>query len=258
VSSLATLPVITDWTFYLAAIPAVILLGLSKGGFAGVGIAATPLLALSLPPLEAAALLLPILISQDLVSLYVYRREWDAANLKATLPGALIGMAVAWLVAARISDDAVRIGIGLIGVTFVLQSWRQRHALDPRIMSRASGWIWGGLSGFTSFLTQGGGPPFQVYILPQRLPKLVLVGTTTIFFAVLNALKIGPYMALGQFNATNLTTSLALMPIAIGANMAGVYLVRHMPTGLFYRIAYVLLLLVSIMLLWQGSGALRR
>jgi uncharacterized membrane protein YfcA len=254
----AVFPIITDWTFYLAAVPAVILLGLSKGGFAGIGTAATPLLALTLPPFEAAALLLPILITQDLVSLHVYRREWDAANLKAMLPGALVGMGVAWLVASRISDDAVRLGIGLIGVTFVLQSFLQRHVLEPRVASRAGGFLWGGLSGFTSFLTQGGGPPFQVYVLPQRLPKLVLVGTSTIFFAILNALKIGPYMALGQFNTVNLATSLALLPLAIAANLAGVWLVRHMPTGLFYRIAYVLLLMISVMLLRQGTTNLLR
>lgn len=67
--------IITEPLFYCVAIPAVILLGLSKGGFAGLGIASTPLLALYLPPLEAAALILPTLITQDMISIYVYRRD---------------------------------------------------------------------------------------------------------------------------------------------------------------------------------------
>jgi uncharacterized membrane protein YfcA len=89
--------IITEPLFYAVAIPAVILLGLAKGGFSGLGIASTPLLALYLPPLEAAALILPLLIIQDMISIYVYRRDWDAWNLKVMLPGAVAGMALGWL-----------------------------------------------------------------------------------------------------------------------------------------------------------------
>jgi uncharacterized membrane protein YfcA len=250
--------IITDPFFYFVAIPAVIFLGLSKGGFAGVGTAATPLLALYLPPLEAAALLLPVLITQDLISIYVYRRDWDAKNLKIMLPGAVVGMAIGWLTASHVSDNTVRVIVGLVGVAFVANVWLRRASIQPRTMSSAGGVFWGGVSGFTSFMTQGGGPPFQVYVLPQRLPKLTLVGTTTMFFAVVNALKIGPYFALGQFTTENFATSVALLPIAIAANFAGVWLVRRTPTGLFYQIAYVLLFAISVVLLWQGIGGWMR
>ncbi len=244
--------IITDPFFYVVAIPAVLFLGLSKGGFAGVGIAATPLLALYLPPLEAAALLLPVLITQDLISLYVYRREWDASNLKIMLPGAIIGMALAWLLASVISDNAVRITVGLIGLVFVIDVWRKRAQIEPRRMGPVAGVFWGAVSGFTSFMTQAGGPPFQVYVLPQRLPKLVLVGTMTIFFAIVNALKIVPYLALGQFNTANFATSLLLLPAAVLTNFAGIWLVKRTPTDLFYNIAYAMLLVISLVLLWQG------
>jgi uncharacterized protein len=244
--------IITDPHFYYAAIPAVLLLGLSKGGFASVGMTATPLLALYLPPLEAAALLLPVLISQDLISIYVYRHDWDAANLKVLLPGAVIGMGCGWLIASHVSDNAVRIAVGCIGLAFVGYMWLRRAIVEPRHMNAASGVFWGALSGFTSFMTQGGSPPFQVYVLPQRLPKLVLVGTTTMFFAAVNAMKIVPYFMLGQFTPRNLSTSLALLPVAIAANFAGVWLVRRTPTEVFYRIAYGLLLMISLTLLWQA------
>ena len=249
-------PIISDPYFYCAAIPAVIFLGLAKGGFSGVGTAATPLLALYLPPLEAAALLLPILVSQDLISIYVYRRDWDASNLKILLPGAVVGMAFGWLIASHVSDNAVRLAVGVIGVAFVANLWLRRAVIEPRRMSAASGVFWGALSGFTSFMTQGGGPPFQVYVLPQRLPKLMLVGTTTMFFAAVNAMKIVPYFMLGQFSPRNLSTSLALVPIAIAANFAGIWLVQRTPTEVFYRLAYVLLLMISLTLLWQGTSEL--
>jgi uncharacterized membrane protein YfcA len=249
-------PIISDPYFYCAAIPAVILLGLSKGGFVSVGMTATPLLALYLPPLEAAALLLPVLISQDLISIYVYRRDWDASNLKVLIPGAVIGMACGWLIASHVSDNAVRIAIGSIGLSFVGYMWLRRAIVEPSRMSAASGVFWGALSGFTSFMTQGGSPPFQVYVLPQRLPKLVLVGTTTMFFSAVNAMKIVPYFMLGQFTPVNLSTSLTLLPVAVAANFIGVWLVRHTPTYMFYRIAYTLLLLISLTLLWQGGSNL--
>ena len=247
--------IITEPVFYFVAIPSVILLGLSKGGFAGLGIASTPLLALYLPPLEAAALILPILITQDAISVYVYRHEWDPWNLKVMLPGAFAGMALGWLLASHLSDALVRIIIGVIGLSFVANTWLRRDATKPHKATTISGVIWGGVSGFTSFMTQGGSPPFQVHVLPQRLPKVVLVGTTTIFFAVINVFKIGPYFMLAQFTMKNFATSLLLLPIAVLANFAGIRLVRVMPTGIFYKIAYVLLFLVSLLLLWQGVRA---
>ena len=247
--------IITEPLFYFVAVPAVILLGLAKGGFSGLGIASTPLLALYLPPLEAAALILPILITQDVISIYVYRRDWDAWNLKVMLPGAIAGMALGWLLASHLSDAFVRIIIGFIGLAFVANTWLRRGRIEPHPATAVSGIFWGGVSGFTSFMTQGGGPPFQVHVLPQRLPKLTLVGTTTIFFAVVNVLKIGPYFMLDQFTTKYFATSLLLLPIAVLANFAGIWLVRKTPTGLFYNIAYVLLFIISLLLLWQGVAA---
>lgn len=248
---------ITEPLFYLIALPAVLALGLSKGGFAGISLLATPLLALYLPPLEAAALLLPILIVQDVISVWVYRRDWSAWNLKVLTPGALIGLGVAWLFAAQVSDTGIRLAVGFIGVAFVLHKFLQRGPVEPQKKTAISGVFWGGVSGFTSFLVQGGAPPFQVHILPQMLPKMTLVGTTTIFFALVNFLKIGPYFALGQFSPTNLATSLVLLPFAIAANFLGIWLVRITPQELFYRIAYILVLCVSMLLLWQGFSDLR-
>jgi uncharacterized membrane protein YfcA len=243
---------VTDPVFYLIAVPAVLALGLSKGGFAGIAILATPLLALYLPPLEAAALLLPILIVQDVISVWVYRRDWSAWNLKVLFPGAIIGMGIAWLFAAQVSDTVIRLAVGSIGAAFVLQTFLRRGPVEPRRKTAASGVFWGALSGFTSFIVQGGAPPFQVHVLPQMLPKMTLVGTTTIFFAVVNALKIGPYFALGQFSPKNFATSLVLLPLAIAANFLGIWLVRITPQQLFYQIAYLLVLLVSLLLLYQG------
>jgi uncharacterized protein len=246
--------VVTDPLFYPLAIIAVTALGLSKGGFAGVGVMSTPLLATILPPLQAAAILLPILIVQDMISIWVYRRDWSAWHLKVMLPGGLLGIGIAWALAAQVSDAFVRLVVGLIGVSFALNAWFGRQSPQPKQPGIPGGVFWGAVSGFTSTLSQAGGPPFQVYVLPQRLPKLTLVGTYTIYFAALNWLKIGPYFALGQFSTANLASSALLLPVAVVANFAGIWLVRRTPTGLFYQIAYVLVFLISLELI--GSGAM--
>jgi uncharacterized membrane protein YfcA len=246
-------PIITDPVFYVFAIPAVVFLGLAKGGFSGVATAATPLLALYLPPLEAAALLLPILICQDAISVWVYWSEWSAQNLKVMMPGAAIGMAFGWLFASHVSDDAIRILIGVIALGFLVSAWLREEHAAPKESSLSGGLFWGAVSGFTSFASQGGGPPFQVYTLPQQLPKMVFVGTTTIFFAAVNVMKIVPYFALAQFSAKNFSTSLALLPMAVLANFAGIWMVKNVPTAQFYRITYILLFILGVVLLWQGA-----
>ena len=248
---------LTDPYFLAAVIPAVIALGLSKGGFAGLGTISTPLVALILPPFEAAALLLPILIVQDVISIWVYRRDWSAWNLKIMLPGAVLGVGLAWFLAALVPEPIVRLIVGAIGLSFVLNVWfgRKPAQLAPHA---PSGIFWGAVSGFTSAFANAGGPPFQVYILPQQLPKLTLVGTATIFFATVNGLKVVPYFALGNFTGHGLFLSLSLMPLAVVANFVGIWLVRVTPVELFYKITYVLVFLLSLALIWQGCSALLR
>jgi uncharacterized protein len=256
-------PVITDPLFYLLAIPAVTLLGLGKGGFAGVGMVSTPLVALAVPPLQGAAILLPILICQDVISVWTYRRTWSAWNLKVLMPGSVLGVGAAGLFAGYVSNAAIELTVGVIGLGFVLYSWllpRLRPSLansdKPARAPAALGVVYGALSGFMSTLIQVGAPPYQIHILPQRLDKLSLVGTTVIFFAFMNLMKTVPYFALGQFSPRNLATSIALLPLAIAANFLGIWLVRKTPTELFYRIAYFLMFAISLTLIWQGWRSL--
>lgn len=245
-------PIITEPEFYAVAIPAVIFLGLSKGGLSGVSMAATPLLALYLPPLEAAALLLPVLICQDAISVRVYWREISIRNLEVLLPGAAIGIGLAWVFAAHVPDDAIRILIGFTALAFVLYSWSRIGHHERKECTVPGGLFWGAVSGFTSFASQGGVPSFQVFTLPQQMPKMVFVGTTAVFFAAVNVMKILPYFMLAQFSAKNLLTSVALLPIAVAANFAGIWMVRTVPTAQFYRITYALLLILGLVLSWQG------
>jgi uncharacterized membrane protein YfcA len=253
---------LTELSFYATAIPAVILLGLSKGGFAGLGALGMPLMALTIAPVKAAAIALPILIVQDVFSVWVYRRAWDRRNLRYLLPGATAGIGLAYLFAARVPDAAVALVLGLISVVFALRRFlagRMGAApQEPQPPRRPLGWFWGAIAGFTSMIAHAGGPPFQIYVLPQRLPRDIFVGTGVIFFALVNLIKVLPYLALGQFSPQNLLTSLALFPLAILSTWAGVWLVRRFSSERFYDVVYVLLFLLGCKLVLDGVAWLWR
>jgi uncharacterized protein len=249
--------IVDDPLFYLLALPAIVALGLGKGGFAGVGMISTPLLALAVPPLQAAAILLPIILCQDAISVWAYRREWSAWNLKVLLPGSVVGVGVAWLFAAYVPNAYVEIAVGVTGVCFAFYTWFGKVPARPSRPSVPAGLFWGSLAGFTSTIIQVGAPPFQVHILPQRLDKFTLIGTTIVFFALVNVMKLVPYFALGQFSTRTLATSAVLLPLAVVTNFIGLWLARRTPTELFYKITYVLMFLISLALIWQGVAALR-
>lgn len=247
---------LTQPGFYATAIPAVILLGLSKGGFAGLGVLGMPLMALTIPPVQAAAITLPILMVQDAFSVWVYRRDWDGTNLRILLPGAVLGILAAYLLAARVPDAAVSLVLGLISVVFALRRFLARAgavAAPATRPSRPSGWFWGAVAGFTSMIAHAGGPPFQIYVLPQKLPRDLFVGTGVVFFALVNLIKVPPYLALGQLTAESLATSLVLFPLAIVSTLAGVWLVRRVSGERFYDIVYLLLLLLGGKLIYDGG-----
>ena len=247
-----------EMQFYLVAIPAVILFGLSKGGFSGLGTLGVPMLSLVASPVRAAAIVLPILLVQDWLSVWAFRRDFSSRNLTILIPSSMIGVGVGWLLAARVSDDAVRLAIGVISIVFVLYMLiRDRLGRAPvEKPGVPSGILWGSLSGFTSFVSHSGAPPFQVYVMPQYLKPPVFAGTATMFFAAVNLLKVPPYFLLGQFNRDNLFVSAGLIPVAILSTFAGVWLTRRVSADRFYAVILALTFLIGVKLTYDAVRAL--
>lgn len=241
-------------TLMLAAL-AVAVLGLAKGGFAGLGALATPLMALALPPVTAAAILLPVLLVQDVVSVWSYRKSWSGWIIGWMLPGALLGVVLASVFAASVPEAGVLAALGLITLLFGLyRLWAERGG---RIIaaSNSPGWVgtlFGMACGFTSQIAHAGGPPFQMWVTPRKLPHEVFVGTSSITFAAINWMKVPSYMALGSFNREVLTAAALLMPLAIAATFAGVWLVRRLDSARFYTLVYLLMIALGTRLVWQG------
>ena len=228
------------------------LVGLSKGGVPTVGTLAVPLLALVMPPVTAAALLLPIFIVSDVVAVYLYRRDYSARNLAILTPAALAGVALGWLFGAWFSGAFIGLLVGAVGISFCLDVWlghRRRPAARPAGVP--AGIVWGGLAGLASFVSHAGGPPFQMYVLPQGLPKMVFAGTATILFAVVNAAKIVPYWQLGQFAGIEPSLALWLAVPALLGTLAGRWLTQNMPDRFFFRLVELALFVVSLKLVWD-------
>jgi uncharacterized protein len=244
---------LTDLAFMAVSVIGVCLLGVSKGGFLGLGVMALPLMSLFVPPLQAAAIILPTAVAQDCVTLWAYRRTWSAWNLKLMLPSMTVGMFIAWLMAASLTATHIRLAIGLIATLFVLRHWLSRrfesYAPQP---SAATGVVFGTIGGVTTMLANAGGPAWQIHLLPQKLDKLTYVGTIAILFAASNLIKIPGFATLGFITTENMIVGLALVPIAVLSNYAGIWLVRRTSNELFFRIAYVLMFFIAVELI-RGS-----
>lgn len=248
---------IADPYFYAAAIPAVILVGMAKGGFGGaIAILGVPIMALTVSPVTAAAILLPILVAMDGVGLIFYRRQFDRSLLKLMIPAATLGVGIGYFTASLVNDAMVRLLVGAMAMAFAADYWLRDRKSSARQPSRIKGWFWGTVAGFTSFVSHSGGPPFQIYAVPLRLEKLIFVGTSVVLFAYINAIKLIPYFLLGQFNTANLTTSAVLLPLAPLSTYAGVWLVKRVPQEAFYAVIYVLVFIVGIKLTWDGIVSL--
>ena len=251
---------ITDPVFYLLAVPVVLLVGISKGGLGGgLGTLAVPLLSLMVDPRLAAAILLPILCAMDIFSVWSFRGAWDKLNVKILLPGALLGTLAGALTFHITNADMIRVLVGLLALYFVGHYvWGLRLLAQAKVRTAdvKRGTFWGALAGYVSYIAHAGGPPVSIYLLPQHLPKITLVGTTVIFFAIINFVKLIPYTLLGQLNTGTLITSLLLMPLApIGVKL-GVYLLHRISDKWFYWTCYGFLFMAGIKLVYEGASNL--
>ncbi|MGH1352548.1 MAG: sulfite exporter TauE/SafE family protein [Methyloligellaceae bacterium] len=229
------------------------MVGVSKGGFSAIGVVGVPILSLMIPPFQAAAIMLPILIAMDMTGLYAWRGVYDRKSLIALLPAAFLGIAIGWLTAALISETHVKLMLGIIVIWFVLAYWLRSASSElAQPHNYIKGSLYGAVAGFTSFVSHSGGPPVNMYMLPLRIDPKKLVGTMVIVFTAINLLKVPPYLALGQFSTENIMTSLMLLPIAPLGVFAGAWMVKRVEPEIFFRVSYLLLFPVGLKLAWDG------
>ncbi len=243
----------TDPLFYLAAIPAILLIGISKSGFgSGFGGLAVPLIALTVTVPEAAAVLMPLLFVLDILALRAYRDGYDKALLRQLLPWSLLGIGIGFLLFKYIDTHIVEGTVGVFALAFVAQRMLFPPSPHGVILPRWIGVSLTTMSGFTSFVAHAGSPPLNAYLLPMRLAPVTFAATMAVLFFWVNLAKWVPYAYLGLFDTRGLVTALVLMPFTPIGIWIGVRIARKISPQLFYFFVQTGMVLTGCKLVFDG------
>lgn len=247
----------TDLQFWLLASLAAVFVGLSKGGVPVIALLSVPVLSLVVNPLTAVGLMLPVYIVSDVFALLAYRRDYHPAVLKIGIVGMTIGIGIGWATAHVLIEWVITFLMGVIGGSFAVRLMAQNAKAPAKAkpVEVPKGLFWSTIAGFTSFISHNGGPPWQIFTLPLKMPKVQFIGTSVIAFSYCNAAKLVPYVALGTLNVHSFKTSLFLMIPASLAVFIGVRIIKIIPEELFSKILTWALLLISLRLIWDGIAA---
>lgn len=248
--------IVSDPWFYVTAVPAVLIYGIGKGGLGGaLGIIAVPLMALTIAPTQAAAILLPILCLMDVFAIKEHYRHADYTQIKLMLPGSVVGIILAGLFLSVTPEAGLKLLIGGLSLLFCLQYITSRNKVKKKlgvVSGVITAWFWSVLSGFSSTAIHAGGGPASIYLLPLKLDKVVLVATMAVLFGIINLFKLVPYTLLGEFDQTNLLTALVLMPLAPVGVKLGIGILHRVSQNLIYKLCYFFLFLSGSKLFWDG------
>ncbi|MBW2684196.1 MAG: sulfite exporter TauE/SafE family protein [Deltaproteobacteria bacterium] len=227
--------------------------GMAKGGLGpAVGAISIPILSFVINPVQAAAIMLPILCVIDIFAVWKFRNHFSSYHLSILLPAGITGIIIASFLMGHLHPDAIKIIIGITVILFCFDYWFRSDAGRKKMSGKLSGYLWGTVAGFTSTQIHAGGAPVSIYLLPQNLDKIVLMGTMAIFFTVMNYLKLIPYTFMGLLNLENLMTSLVLMPLApIGVSL-GHLILNKVNQKIIYRFLYIALFLSGVKLMYDA------
>ncbi len=251
------MPLLPDYPtlFWFFAAFVALLIGVDKSGFGGgISVIAVPLLALTIPAADAAALVLPVLIFGDILAFRSYRKSIDQKNFRLLLPCLTVGVLVGTFFFRAVIDDKriLNVGIAVISLGFVIFQV-SREALFKQLEQHPPSKVWGALlgtlGGFTSMIAHVGGPLMTIYLLPQRLPRDFFVGTTISLFFITNIIKLPLYGFLGLLPIGNALTILLLLPLTYLGSRLGLLLNKRFSNLWFNRVMYVFLTLTAVQLL---------
>ena len=243
-----------SWIFWIIAVFAAITVGLGKGGLPVIASLAVPSLSLFMSPVTAAGLLLPVYIVSDIFALFFYRKDFDIRVLKISILGMTIGVLIGWATANIVIEWVVTLIIGFMGVIFAVNQLSKNSKKKTNLIkvNQKKGIFWCSVAGFTSFISHNGGPPWQIFVLPLGLSKVVYVGTSVIAFSYVNAIKVIPYFFLGQLIFQSIKIALFLLIPASLAVYIGYLAIKIIPERIFYLLVSWALLIISFKLIWDG------
>tara|TARA_Y100000590_G_C15677472_1_gene998571 strand:+ start:1062 stop:1793 length:732 start_codon:yes stop_codon:yes gene_type:complete len=237
---------------YIISAIGVFIFGIAKGGFAGpISLLAVPLMSLSMSPLKAAGILLPLLVIMDIIAIYIFWKKWDLKILKIIVPASMIGIFFGAFTFQYTSENQIRLIVGIITILFVIISVVQKNNLLLKPTNK-KGYFWASTSGYTSFLIHAGAPPMNFYMLPLKLDKITYIGTATYAFFIINIVKLIPYYFLDLLAPSNLKISISLVPIAVISVVIGYHLQKKISEKIFFNLIYILLFIAGLKLIYDA------
>jgi uncharacterized membrane protein YfcA len=246
------MPDLSAHQWLLAAIAA-LAVGLSKSGFAGVGMLTVLLMAEIMPARESTGALLPLLICGDIFAVAVFRKHAQWRHILRMLLPAFVGILAGYAVMGRIPDSVFRPVIGwIVLILAALQFLRRRFpgGFQNVPHSRWFAWVLGTWSGVTTMLANAAGPIMTLYLLAVELPKFALVGTSAWFFLMVNVVKVPFSYDLGLINGTSVTLDLILVPGVLAGIAAGRLAIGFIPQKLFEQLILLFAAIASVRLIW--------
>lgn len=237
----------------------VLWIGLSKAGFGGgLGMLTTPICVLAFgmlgkPPSFAIGMILPLLCAGDAFSLYHYWKKWRIKNLYYLLPGVIVGVFIgAWLV-GRFSPRQLNVCIGLIAVIFVLFQLVKEYIFKLEKEFKPNpviGFPFGVAAGLTSTFAHGAGPVVSMFLIPQKMPKEIYVGTTVLIFTFVNWIKMPFFILNGIITKESFLTGMYYFPIVPIGVWLGVWLNKKIPEKSFVKLVYLFTFLTGLYLIF--------
>lgn len=260
-----------SWPVFLLAVFAVTFIGVAKAGFGGgLGMLVTPLCVIAFGPKDAIGILLPLLCAGDAFSLYHYWGKWRAENVKFLLPGVVLGVIVGVQLIGRFDNRQLNLAIGVIALGFVLfnlareRILRAEGAFQP---NHRLGLPFGLGMGITSTFAHGAGPVAAMFLVPQRLPKELFVGTNVLLFTWVNWVKM-PFFCIDQslvplpcfaphplITPATLLISLKFFPLVPLGVWLGLWLNRRFSERAFTTAIHVILVLTGLHLIFNFDPA---
>jgi uncharacterized membrane protein YfcA len=245
---------VNDVTHNFVAALAALFIGISKAGFGGgLGMLTTPLCVLAFGAKSAVGILLPLLCVGDLFSLYYYWGKWDRRNLAFLLPGVILGVLLGVQLIGHFSPRQLNMAIGVLAVSFVLFQFvkdaifRAEGSFAP---NHAIGIPCGIGAGVTSSIAHGAAPVVSMFLIPQRLPKEIYVGTNILVFTWINWVKAPFFLTYGVITKQTLVVSSLFLPLVPLGVWLGVWLNRKVSEARFVQLIYLFTFLIGLELIF--------
>ena len=246
----------SDIIFYLVTGFAVLMTGISKSGFGGIALLSVPVMSLIMSPIVAAAIMLPLLLIMDLFSVFAWRKNANWGYLSVLLPGAQLGIVVGAFSASYVSEDIVRLIVGVIAIGFFIFRILPENLFNSAGSGKSdkpAGVFWGSFAGFTSYIAHAGSPPLHIYLIPKNPPKDVFAATCVWFFMIVNLIKLPAFILTGQLNMATFYNALLFVPLVPIGVYLGLWLNRKISHTLFYRIIMTVVLVIGVKLIYDGT-----